>query len=397
MSKHKRLSASKAPRWSRCAGSPLDGDSPPTFDSSLGTAQHSASERLLKLGLDTDALNGAPDWSVEGFKGPVDDEFKARVQWYLDYVRREPGSKLYEVALECPDDPDRGGTGDTIALDTEIHTISVIDAKFGFIQVDALDNEQLQEYGYAAMTQFDYVDDWQFVRVVVAQPRLDHYDEHTYTRAEMEAFGKRMKDAAHRARYAQQFSDAERQALMTPGPKQCQWCPIKASCAARTKAVIDMFPITSDAISVSFLPTMSEADVADALDRLDFIEDWIKDLKAEALRRAQGGLPIPRYKMVNGRAGNRAWVSKSIAEGVLAMLLPEEQLYMPREIISPTEAEKLMKKKMPAEWAALNGNEEAGIPSQIFRPEGKPTLVHENSKKQALQASAVEFADITKR
>ena len=144
-----------------------------------------------------------------------------------------------------------------------------------------------------------------------------------------------------------------------------------------------MFPSTDDPAKV---PELSPGTLADYLGRVEEMTAWIKDINAEALARVQSGLGIPGYKMVIGRAGNRAWGDKTAVESQLLMLLDPEAIYEPRQIVSPTAAEKLLK-KMPAEWAALQDS--------IIRPEGRATLVRDSDKRQGLQSTASSFEDIS--
>jgi hypothetical protein len=78
--------------------------------------------------------------------------------------------------------------------------------------------------------------------------------------------------------------------------------------------------------------------------QLDEIEAAITDFRAEALRRAKLGAIVDGQKLVYGNKGKRVWVDKKAAEDALTLLAPPEKIYEPREIISPTQAEKILKK-----------------------------------------------------
>jgi hypothetical protein len=56
------------------------------------------------------------------------------------------------------------------------------------------------------------------------------------------------------------------------------------------------------------------------------------------------GTVIPGFKLVRGKMGKRVWINKTLAESALEGELGAHA-FAPREIISPTEAEKLLKKK----------------------------------------------------
>jgi len=77
--------------------------------------------------------------------------------------------------------------------------------------------------------------------------------------------------------------------------------------------------------------------------QLDEIEAAVSDFRSEALRRAKMGVEIPGQKLVYGNRGKRKWTDERMAEVKLYKLLKADT-YEPRTIISPTEAEKLLKK-----------------------------------------------------
>src|SRR5882757_1904085 len=80
--------------------------------------------------------------------------------------------------------------------------------------------------------------------------------------------------------------------------------------------------------------------------QLDEIEAAITDFRAEALRRAKLGVIVDGQKLVYGNKGKRMWVDKKKVEGALAMTLEPElmaKIYEPREIVSPTQAQKILK------------------------------------------------------
>ena len=70
----------------------------------------------------------------------------------------------------------------------------------------------------------------------------------------------------------------------------------------------------------------------------------MSDFRAEALRRAKSGTIIDGQKLIYGNKGKRVWTDKKKAEVWMEMLAGPEKIYEPREIISPTQAEKILKK-----------------------------------------------------
>ena len=89
---------------------------------------------------------------------------------------------------------------------------------------------------------------------------------------------------------------------------------------------------------------LDDASLGVVYKQLDEIEAAITDFRAEALRRAKLGVIVDGQKLVYGNKGKRTWVDKSKAEAAMLMVVDPDKIYEPREIVSPTTAEKLMKK-----------------------------------------------------
>jgi Protein of unknown function (DUF2800) len=122
------------------------------------------------------------------------------------------------------------------------------------------------------------------------------------------------------------------------GDEQCTYCEVRGRCVARAKRIMSLFePLIKR-------HELDDKSLGTVYAQLDEIEAAITDFRAEALRRAKLGVIVDGQKLVYGNKGKRTWVDKTRAETALTMLLPSEKAYEPREIISPTTAEKMLKK-----------------------------------------------------
>jgi hypothetical protein len=84
------------------------------------------------------------------------------------------------------------------------------------------------------------------------------------------------------------------------------------------------------------------------LKNADLLEDWIKDLRGLALQLLEKNLPVPGYKLVPKQA-RRQWSNETQAAGALHdMGVPRVELYKPEELLSPAQAEKVLKKRKMA-------------------------------------------------
>ena len=403
---HSILSPSKAPMILRCVAALAAGKgapNPPSEYSAEGTAYHEISAEVLSAlalpgaehGLNAGAHGlHCADYvgeviEADGFKFTIDEENAAHAQTYVDAIRRLPGTQYFEVYLDTSavvGVPGQGGTADAITMDYDTATIHVDDLKFGRGElVDAFDNEQLMTYGAAALEKYDYLWDWAFVKIAIHQPRKSHYSEQVWAVDKLREWVEKSRPQFQRAHELYQDPGLLRPEHFNPSEKACRWCPIKGSCAARTKKVLDMFPINASVASVTNLRTppmiLTDAALAEARDRAEEIEQWCADIKAEAHKRAIAGRAIPGWKLVQGRKGNRSWRNADFAEKNLKDALGDAA-YQPRKIITVAAAEKVLKKNTEV-WTAMQGN--------IEQAEGALSLERESVSKPAVDRPMTEF------
>jgi len=351
---HSILAPSDSARWLRCVGSLYLCRGIPDPDkehSASGTCSH----WLLQWQLENPTLN-LDSWigkelEFGGFKFVVDEERLDRVRSCVTVINREPGEMLVEHRLDTTPVlgvPDQQGHSDIIKLypeggvvkDEQLFkgVISVHDYKDGYLLVNAKDNTQGLIYLAAAMMEFDLVGDFNAFRFCIHQPRLKHYDEWTYTRAELEAFIQLIRPVAKLA-YDIYHENVEfdPQQHLNAGEKQCTYCAVRGRCVARARRIMGMFePLVKR-------HELDDKSLGVVYAQLDEIEKAVSDFRAEALRRAKLGVVIDGQKMVYGNHGPRKWKDKKAAEVALTMLLPPEKAYQPREVISPTQAEKVLR------------------------------------------------------
>lgn len=332
--------------------------------------------------------------------------------------------------------PDQFGTSDAVVLLGD--ELIVIDLKYGRgVKVEAEDNEQLQLYALGALDTFGGLADFKRVRMVIHQPRLDHVSEWVISTPELLEFGERAGIAARKAisispvEATLHLTPGEDQCRFCKAKGICPALrdqvlnTIAGDFGAIANTSIETFielgkgevavTITEAeriiaaahgvaAKSVDFVagttmngdnhfvikkpalrPVLEQADagipasdpdhLAVLLDSVDLIEGWCKSVRAEAERRLLAGVSVPGYKLVEGRAGNRAWTDEVEAEKLLkSFRLKQEEMY-DFKLISPTSAQKVLAAS-PKRWtkaAAL-----------ITRNDGKPSVAPAGDKRPAL-------------
>lgn len=294
------------------------------------------------------------------------------------------------------------GTADAVVIvgnELQIH-----DLKYGRgVQVDAEQNEQLQLYALGALEQFNLLYDFDSVRLFIHQPRLNHVSEWALSVEELEAFGQRAQEAA--ANVIVMFNIAECEGVntlplenFTPGEKQCRFCKASAICTAREQFHMqtvagdfdDLTAPVSELITnaIARVPMLTNEQLAEIYGQADFLESWLKAIRDRVNSELNAGHPVPGFKLVTGKQGNRAWRNEVEAEELLkSFRLKQDQMYS-QKVISPTQAEKLLKKESPRRWTKVE--------ALITRSDGKPTIAPESDPRPALNVNPVnDFDDVS--
>ena len=207
-------------------------------------------------------------------------------------------------------------------------TAYVIDWKFGDgVVVTAEENEQLMYYAAAAMRTPEVA--WVFdgvtnIECIIIQP--PSIRRWTTTPKRIGQFARQLKKAVKIA----SLPDAALKA-----GSHCRFCPAKPTCPQMTGAVDRALKVKLDAIDNDMLGAYASNAV--------LLQGWIDDLNALVQTKIEKGATIPGWKMVAKR-GTRKWADPKAAPDALKALGIDP---IKQELVSPAQAEKLLKKNLP--------------------------------------------------
>jgi len=379
-SNHARLSPSAAVRWINCPGSiRLAEQCPPEAGSEYaeeGTAAHALAELKLRaeLGEITTRKYAAELKKARAgqyYCGEMDEA----TDYYKDAVLERLAASGADAELMVEQHfsldawvPEGFGTSDAVLVSDS--TIEVIDLKYGKgVRVDAAGNPQLRLYGLGAASLFWDVYDFHTVRMTIIQPRLDHVSTEELPMQELFNWAETVvKPAALEA----SGDDGH-----TACGDWCRWCPAKAVCRTRAQKQLELA-----AYDFRDPDLLSADEIAEILPRIEELTRWASDVQDYALQQAVAGEHYDGWKLVEGRSVRKYADDLKVAEALQAAGYAEAALYE-RKLYGITAMEKIVGKKKLTEI----------LGDLIIKPAGKPVLVPESDKREAINTAAAAAAD----
>ena len=363
MNGHATLAPSAAERWIVCPASVRMAASVPEEPSSSyaqeGTNAHELAEAMARY-----QLLGGPEVDVDAWRarlGEDYDEMQQHAQGYVDYLcgllASYPDAQLLLEQRLPTGLPECWGTSDAVIVSPTV--VETVDFKYGQgVRVEAAENPQLRLYGVGALEAFgDLLGEVDTVRLTVYQPRLDHVAGEVLTADELRAW----RDGLLPVAQAALGPDAP----FGPSEAACRWCPVSGSCKAQMEwATVRDFGERPD--------TLSDEELASALDAIPFIRQWASAVEDYALDRAYSkGRPIPGYKVVLS-GGRRSVVNpKGLIEAA------HQAGYKTKDVADlKTKGIGALEKKLGDDFATVAA-------PFIVKSTGKPALVDESDKRPA--------------
>ena len=366
---HALLSASSAPRWLNCPPSARLGESyqdQPSEYAAEGTEAHALGEYKVLKALKRKATN--PTKKLKYFCEEMDnctDGYRDLVMELVRMAKEKCADPLIMVEQRVDFSnwvPEGFGTADALIVADGVLTIC--DYKHGKgVAVDATNNAQLKCYALGALSMFDDIYDIDTVHLVIYQPRRENISEFDISKDALYKWAE--EELRPRAELAYKgegdFSCGE----------WCRFCKAKHECRARAEANLLLAKY-----DFQLPPTLSDSEIAVILDKADELVSWANDIKTYALQMAIAGKEWQGWKLVEGRSNRKISNEEAVIEAVTAMGKDPFE----KKLLGVTALEKLLGK--------TKFNEIIG--QYVEKPAGKPTLVPESDKREAINSDFKE-------
>lgn len=234
------------------------------------------------------------------------------------------------------------GTADFVALLRNpdcTYTLIVGDLKTGRHKVPAAENKQMMLYALGLLRKYRLSYDISAVKLFIFQPYAGGADEWDTTPTALEHFAKFASKQALKALDAyQRGKKGLAPADFRPSNDACQWCRFSEKCNAKVKAASRTMTEMADIRALELTPDVLKSE----WDKLPLMRQHIADIEKAMYTHLMAGKPMDGLKLVAGRPGNRAWSDTASVEEYMKGT-PKAELMYKQSLLSPTEAEKVLK------------------------------------------------------
>ena len=371
---HALLSASSSHRWLHCNPSArLEREfaDRETIAAAEGTAAHALAEHKLKRKLKLRSERPVSPFDTDEMEVCTDDYADFVMEQVTKERRRDLDTQVFieqRLDFSCYV-PEGFGTGDCLIVSRG--RLHIIDLKYGQgLLVDSEENPQMMLYALAALNQYEEQYQIKKVKLTIFQPRRDNVSTWETTVAKLKKWA--TKDLVPKAQRA-----FRGEGEYCPG-EWCIFCKAAVKCRARAD---DKLRLAQSEFKMP--PLLTDAEIESVLAKLPDIKKWADEIQEYALAKALAGKEWTGFKLVEGRSVRKFTDERAVVKA--ANEAGYHDIYK-QTLISLTEMEKLMGK---AEFSKVLG-------ALVTKPQGKPTLVPDTDKRQAISVSnpKSEFSEI---
>ena len=360
---HALLSASGSKRWLSCPPSARLEETYPDKETTAareGTLAHAIGEFYLKYYLKHNHTN------VTLQKQFRNQEFynKAMFDYVFEYIdiciekinTALSIDKTAYIAIEEKIDysewaKEGFGTGDLVIITDKY--VEIVDLKYGKgVAVSAIDNTQMQMYALGIISNFGFMYDFDTIQMTIFQPRNGGISSQEKSVKDLIKWGENIVKPTAELAY-------DGIGKFNAG-KWCLFCRASLRCKKYSEYCLSVAKY--DFIDPEF---MSDEEMADALNRIEPLIHYAKQIKDYALSEALQGRTWPGYKLVEGKSSRKYSDIDAVIGRLQKANIDSSDFMKEPELKSITELTKLLGKKT---FSIL-------LDDLITKISGKPTLV----------------------
>ena len=385
--KHAKLSPSASERWISCPASVrMEAALGPVVEvESIYALEGTAAHALAELKARADILKkpesptAYDDWRREFAQFADDEDMAGHTDDYVEFLTQRLAERpnsilLLEQRLDCGV-PTVWGTSDAVIVSPS--HVEIVDFKYGAgVAVSAEDNPQARLYACGALDLADgLLGDVETVTTTIYQPRMDNVSSETLKAAELRAWRDWVIPIAESA--------LGQDAPFGPSPEACRWCPVSGRCRAQLEKLAE----TDFAQDPELL---SPAEIADQLERVPFVKQWLAAVEKTALELAYAnGVPIPGWKVV--ASGGR----RTIPDEEGAVLHLTEYVTSTGEQFETEQFARLKLRTLGELEKLLGGRAgfDEALGAYVVKTEGTPSLVRESDRRKAIDPNTEAAKD----
>lgn len=333
-----------------------------------GTAAHALAEykgrRALGLPVesrpvsdyDSDVMEEATDEYAELLQDRV-NQMRLRCKDPLIQFETQVGMGNYV--------PDSYGTCDFMCIGDD--ELLIVDFKFGYQEISAVENIQMQMYSLGAYLKFGHLYDFTTITMIICQPRIHNTSVWSTTVDDLLHWAESvLKPAAAMA--------AAGEGEFNPGPWCSKYyCKARMKCRARCEELLRLAQM-----EFKPAPLLSDDELACVMEKADDLSKWADEIMAYATAQAiEYGKEYPGWKLVSGRSVTKLADEAAAVKAAKDAGLTDDQLYK-KSVVTLTEFKKLLGK---------DRYENLIVP---FTKKSTPklTLTRDTDKRQAVSRSA---------
>ena len=263
--------------------------------------------------------------------------------------------------------PDSFGTCDFMCIGDD--ELLIVDFKFGYQEISAVENIQMQMYSLGAYLEFGHLYDFTTITMIICQPRIHNTSVWSTTVEDLLHWAEHvLKPAAAQA--------AKGEGEFNPGP----WCS-KYYCRARTRCRARCEELLKLAqMEFKPAPLLDDDEMACVMDKAEELSRWADEIFAYATAQAiVYGKQYPGWKLVSGRSVTKLVDEAGAVKAAKGAGLTDDQLYK-KSVVTLTEMKKLLGKD---QYESLIGP---------FTKKSTPrmTLTRDTDKRQAVSRDATD-------